>query len=93
MIFEVVGTAGACLLLLAYLLVSSGRLALDNMLGHVMNLGGSVMLGANAIVHGAIPPAMLNLIWAVIAIVAMVRRRPAPNGASSTGRPPDGPAG
>ncbi len=76
MIYEVIGTAGACLLLLAYLLVSTGRLALDNLLGQVLNLGGSLMLGVNAIVHGAVPPAMLNLIWAIIAIVAMCRRRP-----------------
>jgi len=75
MIYEVIGTVGACLLLLAYLLVSSGRLALDNKFGHAMNLGGSLMLGINAVVHGAFPPAMLNLIWALIAVFAMVRRR------------------
>lgn len=74
MIFEIIGTAGACLLLLAYFMVSSRRLALDSLLAHLLNLGGSVMLGVNAIVHGAIPPAMLNLIWALIAAVAMLRR-------------------
>ena len=74
MIFEIIGTAGACLLLLAYFMVSSKRLALDSLLAHFLNLGGSVMLGANAIIHGAIPPAMLNLIWALIALVAMLRR-------------------
>lgn len=77
MIFEIIGTAGACLLLLAYFMVSSKRLALDSLLAHVLNLGGSVMLGMNAIVHGAVPPAMLNLIWALIAVVAMFRRPPA----------------
>lgn len=77
MIFEIIGTAGACLLLLAYFMVSSRRLALDSLLAHLLNLGGSVMLGVNAIVHSAIPPAMLNLIWALIAVVAMLRRPPA----------------
>ncbi len=74
MIFEIIGTAGACLLLLAYYMVSSKRLPLDSLLAHLLNLGGSVMLGVNAVVHGAIPPAMLNLIWALIAVVAMLRR-------------------
>jgi hypothetical protein len=74
MIFEIIGTAGACLLLLAYYLVSSRRLALDSLTAHLLNLGGSVMLGVNAVVHGAIPPAMLNLIWALIAVAAVLRR-------------------
>jgi len=90
MFVEVVGTAGACVLLLAYFLVSSRRLPLDSMLGHGMNIAGSVMLGANAISHGAVPPAMLNLIWALIAVAAMVRQA---RRASPASRPPDGPGG
>jgi len=91
MIYEVIGTVGACLLLLAYLLVSTGRLALDSLLGHALNLGGSAMLGVNAVVHGAIPPAMLNLIWALIAVFAMFRRRPAKAAGSAAPPGPPGP--
>ena len=75
MYLEIVGTIGACLLLLAYMLVSSGRIGLSDRSGQLLNLGGSVMLGVNAVAHGAIPPAMLNLVWALIAIAAMIRRR------------------
>jgi hypothetical protein len=75
MVVEIVGTVGACLLLLAYMLVSSGRIGLNDRSGQLLNLGGSVMLGVNAVSHGAIPPAMLNLIWALIAIAAMIRHR------------------
>jgi hypothetical protein len=75
MIVEIVGTIGACLLLLAYMLVSSGRIGSNDRSGQFLNLGGSVMLGVNAVAHGAIPPAMLNLIWALIAIAAMIRHR------------------
>jgi hypothetical protein len=78
MFVEVVGTGGACLLLLAYFLVSSRRLALDSVWVNLLNLGGAVMLGINAAAHHAIPPAMLNLLWSLIALVALARqaRRP-----------------
>lgn len=75
MIVEVIGTAGACLLLLAYFLVSTRRIATDSRLGYLLNLGGAAMLGVNAVEHGAIPPAVLNLVWALIAVVALIRRR------------------
>ncbi len=77
MIVEVIGTAGACLLLLAYFLVSTRRIPTDSRLGYLLNLGGAAMLGVNAVVHGAIPPAVLNLVWALIAIVALLRQRAA----------------
>jgi hypothetical protein len=74
MIIEIVGTLGACLLLLSYFLVSTSRIALDSMLGHLLNLGGAVMLGLNAFAHNALPPAALNVLWASIALVAVMRQ-------------------
>ena len=32
------------------------------------------MLGANTVSHGALPAATLNLLWALIALAAIVRR-------------------
>jgi len=75
MIVELVGTAGACCLLLAYFLSSSGRIAADSTLGNLLNLAGAAMLGVNAVSHNALPPATLNLIWSLIALVALVRQR------------------
>ncbi len=75
MLVEVIGTGGACLLLLAYFLTSTSRIAADSTLGHLLNLGGAAGLGVNAVAHHAIPPATLNLIWALIALVALFRRR------------------
>lgn len=75
MIVELVGTAGACCLLLAYFLSSSGRIATDSTLGNLLNLAGAAMLGVNAVAHNAIPPATLNLIWSLIALVALIRQR------------------
>jgi drug/metabolite transporter (DMT)-like permease len=75
MIVELVGTAGACLLLLAYFLSSTGRIAADSTPGNLLNLCGAAMLGVNAVAHSAMPPAALNLVWAVIALVALFRQR------------------
>ena len=75
MIVELVGTAGALCLLLAYFLSSSGRIAADSTLGNLLNLAGAAMLGVNAVAHNAIPPATLNLIWSLIALVALIRQR------------------
>jgi hypothetical protein len=74
MIVEVVGTMGACLLLLSYFLVSTGRISLESTLGHLLNLGGAIMLGVNAFAHGAIPPATLNVLWALIAFAALMKQ-------------------
>jgi hypothetical protein len=74
MIVEVVGTMGACLLLLSYFLVSTGRIGLASTRGHLLNLGGAIMLGVNALAHGAIPPAALNVLWALIACAALVKQ-------------------
>ena len=74
MLVEIIGTAGACLLLLAYYVVSRHRLPSDSNWVHALNLGGAVMLGANTVSHGALPAATLNLLWALIALAAIVRR-------------------
>jgi hypothetical protein len=74
MIIEIVGTVGACLLLLSYFLVSTSRIALDGTPSHLLNLGGAIMLGVNAFAHDAIPPAALNVLWALIAFAALLKR-------------------
>ena len=87
MVIEIVGTLGACLLLLSYFLVSTGRISLDSTLGHLLNLGGAVMLGVNAFAHRALPPAALNVLWALIALVALMKQlkaAPTPTDRSGT---------
>jgi hypothetical protein len=74
MIVEIVGTLGACLLLFSYFLASTGRISSESTTGPLLNLGGAIMLGVNAFVHGAIPPATLNVLWALIALVALIKQ-------------------
>ena len=67
---EIVGWVGAGMLVLAYGLLSSGRLNAG--FGYqVLNLAGSAGLTVNALVHSAFPSATLNVIWVVIGISAL----------------------
>ncbi len=77
---EAVGWIGAALILLAYLLLSAGRLAPRSIAYQAMNLGGAIAFVINSGWNGAIPSAALNVVWAGIALFALVRmaRRSSP---------------
>ncbi|WP_412538829.1 hypothetical protein R8Z50_23600 [Longispora sp. K20-0274] len=69
-LIEAAGWLGAAALLLAYGLLSSGRVKAG--LGYqVLNLGGSVALAVNAIGHRALPSAAVNIVWLVIGLAAV----------------------
>ena len=70
---EIVGWVGAALILLAYLLLSAGRLAPRSVAYQGMNLAGAIAFVLNSGWNGAIPSAALNVVWAGIAIFALVR--------------------
>ena len=70
----VVGWTGALVILAAYLLLSARRLSGNSTTYHVMNLFGAVGIAANSGWDGAIPSAVLNVIWIGIAVYALARR-------------------
>ena len=75
---EVAGWGGAGCLLLAYALLSAGRLA-AGVPFQLLNLAGSAGLLLNGAVHGAWPSAALNLVWLAVGAVALRRTaRPEP---------------
>jgi formate hydrogenlyase subunit 3/multisubunit Na+/H+ antiporter MnhD subunit len=71
----VVGWAGAIVILASYVLLSARRLNGHSATYHVMNLLGAVGIAVNSGWNGALPSAVLNVIWAAIAIYAMVGHR------------------
>jgi len=73
--FAAAGWAGAAALLLAYGLVTSGRLSPRGGAFQALNLAGSLGLAANSGYHGAWPSVALNLVWMAIGAVALVRQR------------------
>jgi hypothetical protein len=80
MLVEIVGSAGAICLLLAYFLVSARRISSSSSRAHLLNLAGAGMLGVNNLYHGAFPPAALNVLWALIALTAIAKQVFAPGG-------------
>ena len=70
---EVAGWIGAALILLAYLLVTVGRLTGKSAAFQWMNLVGAAGFTINGWWHRAIPSAALNVIWMLIAAVALAR--------------------
>jgi cell shape-determining protein MreD len=68
---EVVGWTGAVLILLAYLLVTMGKLTGQSLAFQWMNLVGAAGFVINGWWHRALPSAALNVIWMLIAAVAL----------------------
>lgn len=67
---EVIGWLGAACLLIAYGLLSSGRLR-AGLAYQSMNLAGAIALALNGVVHRALPSVAVNVIWLVIGVVAI----------------------
>ncbi|HNS03371.1 MAG TPA: hypothetical protein PKM78_13450 [Anaerolineae bacterium] len=74
-LIDIAGWIGAILLLLAYALVSSRRLAGDSVRFQLLNLGGGVLLAANSAYHGALPSVAVNALWIGIGLIALYRAR------------------
>jgi len=70
---EVVGWAGAFLILLAYLLLSAGRLTGQSLVYQGMNVVGAAGFVINGWWHGALPSASLNVLWLLIGAIASWR--------------------
>ena len=70
---EAAGWIGALLILLAYLLVTMGRLTGQSPGFQWMNLVGAAGFVVNGWWHHALPSASLNVIWMMIAGVALWR--------------------
>ncbi|TMR12706.1 hypothetical protein ETD86_32205 [Nonomuraea turkmeniaca] len=73
LLLAALGWAGAGALLLGYALVSSSRLSGDGVAYQLLNLFGSIGLMVNSAYSAAWPSAGLNLVWAAIGTVALVK--------------------
>ena len=76
---EIIGWAGAVLVLGAYIAVSMGKLTGSSPAFQWMNALGAAFFVLNTWWHGAIPSMVLNIIWSGIGFFALwrlFRRRP-----------------
>jgi hypothetical protein len=75
---EIAGWIGAALILLAYLLLSAGKLTGQSLVYQGMNVVGAAGFVVNGWWHGAIPSAALNVLWLLIGAIAswrIIRKR------------------
>jgi len=70
---EVIGWTGAALILLAYILVSLGRVTGQSAAFQWMNLLGAAGFIVNGWWHRALPSATLNVVWMLFAAMALWR--------------------
>jgi hypothetical protein len=68
---EVAGWAGASLILGGYLLLSLGKVTGQSLLYQGMNVAGAAGFIVNGWWHGAVPSAVLNVIWMIIGGVTL----------------------
>ena len=70
---EAAGWAGALLILIAYLLLSMGRLTGGSPAYQWMNVVGAAGFVINGWVNGALPSATLNVVWMGIGLFTLLR--------------------
>ena len=81
---EAAGWAGALLILLAYLLISAGKLTGQSFAYQAMNIVGAAGFVVNGWWHRAIPSTALNVVWMGIGVVALWKIKRAAGPGSST---------
>jgi hypothetical protein len=75
LLIEVAGWIAAVLILTAYGLLSAGKLTGKSVSYQLMNIVGAIGFVINTGYNGAIPSAVLNVIWVGIGVWALVRIR------------------
>jgi hypothetical protein len=73
MLVEIIGWSAAVLILLAYIMLSLGRIEANSVAYQGMNIAGAAGFIVNSGVNGAIPSAVLNVVWLGIGLFALQR--------------------
>jgi hypothetical protein len=74
-IIEVMGWISSILIVGAYFFNIQGKLASDDKRYILANLIGGIGFIVNTIYHHAYPSAMVNVVWVIIAIGALLKRK------------------
>jgi hypothetical protein len=74
MVIEILGWLGSVLVILAYALNINKKLDSDSLLYYFLNITGSSLLIINTLYHHAIPSMMVNVVWVLIAVVAIFKK-------------------
>ena len=74
-LIEVLGWIGSILIVGSYALNITGRLAANNKIYVVANIIGGVFFVVNTYYHQAYPSMLVNVIWVIIAIVMISKKK------------------
>jgi hypothetical protein len=74
-LIDLTGWIGSAMVVLAYALNMYKKLAADDVLYYLLNIAGSACLIVNTLFHQAIPSAVVNIIWVLIAMGALIRKK------------------
>lgn len=70
---DVIGWIGSVEVILAYGLNSYQKIDSGSKTFQLLNLTGAIFLIVNTIYYGAYPSALINVVWVIIAALALVR--------------------
>lgn len=70
---EVIGWYGACAIIIAYVANSFGLLTSDSFVYQILNATGALGVVFISFKKKAYQPGVLNIVWAVIAAVAIIK--------------------
>lgn len=72
-LFEIIGWIGTVSILFAYFLNSIQKISSESKSYQLLNLLGAVFVIANVLYHRAYPSVALNIVWAIIALSALIK--------------------
>ena len=72
---DILGWIGALLVILAYFMVSTRRVAGDALAYQLLNIAGGILLIINTVIYGAYPSSGVNLVWVAIAVYSILSHR------------------
>jgi hypothetical protein len=75
MVIDLIGWIGSALVVIAYALNIYKKLDATSVTYYILNIFGSACLILNTLYHQAIPSAVVNMIWIIIAIIAMIKKK------------------
>jgi hypothetical protein len=71
-LYPILGYVGAFAYLLAYFLLSINKIKADQPIYHALNIVGAIGLTINAIYFADPPNVIVNLVWGLIAVTALI---------------------
>ncbi len=71
-LIEIFGWYGTCAIVIAYILVSFSVISSSSFQYQILNLTGALGIAAISFYRRTYQPAVLNLIWFVVALIAII---------------------